>query len=258
MPPKKVPNSNVLKDKGDDSDAEKSEVSLEKNIAKLLEFQFSKFKEDMEKTYKKEINEVKESIGFMSDCFEKQKEELMKTLKVIKELQEENKALKNKVSELENRLNYKEQWERENNLIISGVPKQNQTTAEIVKKIMNTLGLQNSQSILETKRISKKEDGPILVKFADKNKKLEVYKRRKEVKKVKCSDCQLEGDRQIYFNDDLIPNIQTLFKKTRDAKKERGFKSAFCVSGKIFVVVKDSDSPQLIKNEEQLTNLTIN
>ncbi|CAH0547036.1 unnamed protein product [Brassicogethes aeneus] len=228
MPPKKGSNSNPVKEKFEESDSEKnveakqSEVSLENNIAKLLEIQFAKFKEDMERTYRNEISEVKKSIGFMSDCFEQQKEELKKTLKALKNVQEENNTIKNKMSELENRINNKEQLERENNLIISGVPKQNETTTTIVEKIMNTLKLQNSQSILETRRISKKDDSPILVKFAEKNKKVEVFKNRKEIKSVKCSDCQLEGNSQIYFNDDLIPNIQTLFQKARDVKKRKG------------------------------------
>ncbi|CAH0564484.1 unnamed protein product [Brassicogethes aeneus] len=173
-------------------------------------------------------------------------------------LEKDNEQLKKKVYHLEDRLNTIEQKSKENNLIISGIVKQEIQTTEIVTKIMETMEINVEMGDIKCNRINKKEDSPILVQFPNKTYKMEVFKKRKELKTIRSDQCGLKGEKQIYFNDDLILYYQNLFKKAREFKKDNRLKAVYCLSGRIHIIVKEGDTPKIIRKEADLLEFSLN
>ncbi|CAB3235972.1 unnamed protein product [Arctia plantaginis] len=86
---------------------------------------------------RKEIQEVVASMSFMNDRFEAFEKSQQFTVEVIKNLESENKELKNTVGELLARLNQLEQQSRSNNIEIQNMP---ENKNENIYNIINDLG----------------------------------------------------------------------------------------------------------------------
>ena len=125
---------------------------------------------------------------------------------------------------LENRFDELEQRDKANNIVVVGVPKQNdQSTKNIMKNILETMQITcNENDIVESYRLDKKEDGPILVKFRNFDLKKSVLKRVREVRRITVEKCVMqENDRKIYLNDDMTLQKRLLFKKAREVKEKK-------------------------------------
>ncbi|CAG9822891.1 unnamed protein product [Phaedon cochleariae] len=213
------------------------------------------FFEPVRKHLEEEMQELKKSVEYMSDCFDRQKENTEELITKIKLIAKENEELNQRVLQLENKLNWQEQREKEKNLILCGVPDQlNKNTNQITMDIARTVSVSIKEDDIESSyRVNKKDSAPILVKLRTIEKKKEMIIAAKKMRGIKVNDCGLEGtNRNIFFNDDLTLQTQMLFKKTRDLRKEKNYKSAYCIGGKIFLRKTDSDNPIRIHSENDL------
>nr|CAI5834633.1 unnamed protein product [Callosobruchus analis] len=181
------------------------------------------------------FGEIERSVQFMSDSFEEQKTKFEAIMEETKTLRVENNKLKERIRSLETRFDDLEVEKRANNILIDGVPKQaEQNIASTVNKILGAIKLQ--ATVTECFRLGKNENGPILVKFDNKESKKEVLRKIKDLKGITVKKCKLEGaDRKIYFNEDLPVNKRALFKKVRDVKKQNNYKAAYCKNGVIYL-----------------------
>lgn len=98
-----------------------------------------------------------------------------KNTKEVHELRNENMYLKNRITELEERVEDGEQYSKKNNVIISGVPVQpNEDASEIVKKIASKCEIQIKEwDIVAAHRLQPRKNGdiPIIVKFHTKSRR---------------------------------------------------------------------------------------
>ena len=121
-----------------------------------------------------------------------------------------------------------------------------------VCNIMDAMELPSiKKEMAECKRIGKKEDGPILVKWSNVHTKREVLRKIRQIKGITLKQCNLEGtrDKKIYFNEDLPMHRRELYKKVRDIRKEKKYKAAFCVNGVIYLKENDQEEPIKIRQE---------
>lgn len=226
---------------------EKIKTTIQETINQLLR----PFKKAMEK----EMTEIKTSVQYMSDSFEEQKCSFDKILEEFRALRRENTVLKERMRGLEARIMDLEQNEKARNIVVMGVPKQNNLDCDrIVKQICKGLNVPLADAdIEETYTLSKQESGPILVKFKNLRKKQEVIRRVKQLKGLTVEGCGLEGGKgKIFLNDDLTTQKRLLFKKARDAKKLGKFKIVYCLDGKIFAKKVGEDRPIQIGSEGDL------
>lgn len=228
-----------------------SEKQLKIIVRDLLAEQLSPFK----KIVQEDVAEIKKSTQYMSDCFDEQKKRVDEFLKEIKRLREENKLLKDRVQDLEDKINISEQKGKEKNLVLVGIPKQTEEQPKkIIKKIFATLKPEiNENDIEETYRITKHEKAPILVKFKNYETKLKIVQKVKEMKGLKVQECGLTGEnKNIFFNDDLTKQNQQLFKKAREYKVNKGLKAAYVFNGRIYIRENEQDPPIRIRSEADL------
>lgn len=123
-------------------------------------------------------------MQFLSTSFEEQKTKFENMLKLNKDLRKDNETLKQRVQVLETKLDSLEIKEKANNLIIVGVPKQvDCDTHQITEKILKSLKIEiNRSKILDSFRLKKEGDGPILVKLSEPHIRNEVIKTVKKLK----------------------------------------------------------------------------
>lgn len=190
----------------------------------------------------------------MSDGFDQQKESIDKIIKELKRLKDENISLKQRVQSIEDRLSLKEQQEKAKNILVVGIPKQEQGPKNIIKKVISTMKIQvDENEIEEARRVNQTEDAPILVKFKNQEKKQIIMKTIRQLKGIKVKECGLAGiDRNIYLNDDLTQHNQLLFKTARSLKKSKKIKAAYTFNGRIYIKKDENDAPIRIRKEEDL------
>lgn len=230
--------------------AEMNEEKLKSVVKELFNEHLNPFKKNIETEFK----DIKKSLQFMSDSFDEQKIYIDKMIIEMKLLKEKNANLEQKVQVLEDRINIKEQKEKENNLIVVGIPKQNEEPKKIIERVLKKIKIKIADGdILEVHRINKKEDAPILVKLKKPEIKQDVYRTVRQLKGVKVRECELEGEnKNIFFNDDLTKQNQILFKLTRQFKQAHGLRAAYVSNGKIYLKKNENEPATRIRSDTDL------
>lgn len=231
----------------------------ENRLKSIIKQSFQQFLSPVESRIDQKFKNLEKSVQFMSDSFEDQKRKFENALSELQELKKENRGLKERIQVLETKFDELEVKERANNIIIDGVPLQSvDETGKIFTKILGAMNLQSKNyQCVESFRLGKRDNGPIMVKLGQVQMKKEILKRIKECKGLKLKQCGLEcenngNDKKIFLNEDLPFGKRMLFKKVREYKRENNFKAAFCTNGTIYLKKTDHDPPIKIRMESDL------
>ncbi|CAH1999709.1 unnamed protein product [Acanthoscelides obtectus] len=123
-------------------------------------------------------------------------------------------------------------------------------------KIFTAMQIQTTNMVMESFRLDKNGEGPILLKMQGEQAKRDVIKRIKDLKGISTRQCGLEGsDRKIYFNEDLPMSKRVLFKMARELKKQKGYKTAFYLNGSVYIKTNENEQAIKIKCESDLDKL---
>lgn len=226
----------------------------EKKLKSVVKDILNEFLQPFKKAMQSDLAEIKKSLQFVSDNFDDQKKTIDTILLEMRKLKEENNSLQIKVKEMEQQMSVSEQKEKECNLIITGVPKQEDEPKTVIKKLFKAMKVEVRETdIQDVYRIAKRENAPILIKFSNRELRLKLQKRIKEIRGIKVNECGLlGGDTNIYLNEDLTRFNQLLFKRTREFKKINGLKAAYVRNGKIYLKKSDQEDPIRIRCESDL------
>ena len=189
------------------------------NIEKQVKELFLLAKENKEKHIKGEsdLSELTEAIDLISGKFDDYESERREKDKIIKELKSEVSDLNISVKNLENQLDYQEQYSRRNCILIHGITEtQDENTDDISLRTINEhLELELTEKELDhTHRIGNPKSGnkrprPIIAKFARYNTRRKVFVNKKSLKNT-----------GISITDSLTKHRMKFLKK---AKNEFGF-----------------------------------
>ncbi|KAG5893491.1 hypothetical protein JTB14_010541 [Gonioctena quinquepunctata] len=101
----------------------------------------------------------------------------------MRRLKEDNTLLQLKVREMEQIINTKEQKEKEGNVILAGIPKQEDEPKIIADKVFKAMKVEVKESdIQDIYRLTKRGDGPILIKLRNKELRLKLQEKIREIK----------------------------------------------------------------------------
>lgn len=190
----------------------------------------------MEKNHKDEIEQLKDSINFTNGMLEDQIKQNNKLQEQVKMHENKCKKLENEIINLNNRIGTLEQRQRLNNVVIAGIPKQpSETVEETVEKVLKAAEVDLKKGdIMETYRLNKLEESPIMVCFRNKAVKMEVMEKKKQKKSLFVNEAGLNGKNNIiYFNEDLSPETQEIFRAARKLKTF-GYAFVWCKQGKVY------------------------
>ncbi|KAH9371958.1 hypothetical protein HPB48_000567 [Haemaphysalis longicornis] len=220
---------------------------MSSEIAKLLK----DFKQEMremrtalEKEFRKEYKELKSSIDFFSTQFDSMATRCAKIEKENAALKKDNAALlagcqsfKKLVTTSEQRLTDLEQYSRNKNVEIKGIPA---AAEESLPAILQQLGNAIAEPITEADvdichRVPKKDGGcpNIVVQFKSRVKRDAVIDKARK-KRLNASTFKLEGNSHVFVNDHLCPVLKKLLGEDIARKNEKKWKYTWTKGGKIY------------------------
>lgn len=188
---------------------------------------------------KREVNELKDSLGFMNITFEELKSKCETLLNDSLALRKENERLRRCHAEVSKGLAQLEQYSRANNVEIRGVPvTNNEDCTHIVRTIADKIGYKVYSADLEMcHRVPVANSATrksIIARFVCKSKRNEfVSKARKARLTVLGLGFRFHQQGVIFFNDHLCPEYKKLFSAALKLKKERCWKFLWTDEGTI-------------------------
>lgn len=215
-----------------------------------------KYEADVNKSFEHLHEKLVESHNALLE--ESRKNEKYFTL--IEEILSENKALKEKVNKLENRLEDLEQYSRTNALEIHGVPQEaNENVIEIVKEVGRALDITIADNMIDAcHRLGKRQNNSspgIIVKFVRRFDKEEFLRKRRVKRNLNLNHIHRTGESPIYVNESLSPERRKLLALARAAKREKGYTFLWVRNGKIFLRKKEGTPVIIVTRQEDLSKL---
>jgi predicted RNase H-like nuclease (RuvC/YqgF family) len=210
-----------------------------------------------------EIEGIKTSVSFLSNDYDSLKERIL----ILEKLRDENNHLKNRVSELERGsldsgvaidkltedVNNREQYNRFENLEITGVPQvKDEDTRSIIHKISEKINVNlNDADVIFCRRVSPWNDKggtpqKLIVKFTRRNIVDNMLSAVRKRNGITARDLGFENDTsRIYLNCHLTPSNKRLLREVKLRAKTKEYQ--FCwVKHCMIYVRKDSESPALL------------
>ncbi|KAI5754242.1 hypothetical protein M8J77_007044 [Diaphorina citri] len=174
----------------------------------------------------------------------------------IKKLEEDNRDLAKRLSEME-------QYSRRSNIQINNVPiVANESLEKLVCEMGQKIGVPinfktDIQAAHRIPTASSAAIKPIIVKFTNRNLRNSFLVKAK-ASKLKCNqlectkDLLFSSNSKIFVNDHLTPANKKLFFETRKCVKEKKAKSAWTRDGKIFLRRDEMSAPTRISDNQDL------
>lgn len=182
-------------------------------------------------TLTNELEEMRKSLSMFNELYEKMKEDQATLAKNNKELTRANHELTMRVAELE-------QYSRNNNLEIKGVPStQGECCTAILKQIGEKVGCAVTDSDIDVvHRVPAKEGPHIIARFCSRAKKTEFAAKAKKARLTAGTigfTTVNDNLKPIYINDHLTPENKRLFAQALALKREKQWEFLWTANGRI-------------------------
>ncbi|KAM7281728.1 hypothetical protein ISCGN_005991 [Ixodes scapularis] len=245
-------------------------------MAKDLTKMFTELKEDLKKEVRAlkdsfdrdiraDLREVKTSMDFMNGQFELMKKKLDEVLKENVALKKENEGLRQtnadlqkEMKECQTRLLLCEQYTRNVNLEIKGIPKcDNEQLGTVLTQIGEIIGESITHSDIEVcHRVPTRIAGEsnIIVQFLNRRKRDTVLEKAKK-RRITSVDLGLSPALPVFVNEHLCPALKRLLGKAIGRKREFHWKFVWAKNGKIFARKSDSTPIVQLVNEDDLVKI---
>lgn len=227
--------------------------SMFDELKKEIKSELKEFREAVERDLRKELREINESLTFINKSYEELKGEVREARSEQKELRAENAKLQslcqqltNQVSSSENRILQCEQYSRNFNLEIKGVPMQSdENLTALLKKLGDVTGEAITADDIELCHRVPVAKSPteknIVVQFTRRAKRNNVLEKARRMR-LTTTDLGLRPQVPIYVNEHLCPELKKLLGQTTSKKRDSGWKFVWVRNGQIFAR-KMEDSP---------------
>lgn len=213
----------------------------------------------------KELTEIKNGMTFINEEHEAMKQSLASIKNESSRLKKENAELNGKCGELvralretENRLVNCEQYSRNNNLEVKGIPN---GTAQNINQLISTLCEVIGEPITKADveachRVptADREKSNVIVRFQNRNKRDCVLEKAKK-KRISCRDLGLSTEAPVYVNEHLCPYLKRLLGMTVSKKREHHWLYAWVRNGKIFAKKAENTPVIKILQEDDLNQI---
>ena len=183
----------------------------------------------------------------------------------IKEIKEDINKLGNDGFNVEVKLDELEQYARRDCLEITGIPVvPNDSPALLVKEMSEIMGVnlnENDISIAHRLPPTKKVKDRLIVKFTRREKRDEIYSKRKNLKSKRTKDlpsvvCEPESavvshKAQIHVNESLTPYRKRLLGRILQFKRDHNYKFISTANGKLMLKKTESSTTKCFVTHEE-------
>lgn len=222
----------------------KEMAKLFEDLKRELRQEHKELKSTIERELRGELREVKSSMEFINKTFEEMKDKLNATIKENAELRAENNELRSECKKLyqqtresESRLVNCEQYSRNRNVEIKGIPpQQNENLLDIVGKLGVVIGapiLETDIEVCHRVPVPNSTAKNIVVQFMRRDRRDNFLGHAKK-RRVTCEDLGISSGSSVYVNEHLCPALKKLLGVTVARKKECNWKFVWVRNGSIF------------------------
>lgn len=211
------------------------------------------------------LQDLTDSVKFMSDKFDDFSNQIQDLVTAVKDLKEENKKIKeqnlklgNELHIMNKRINILEQEQLGKHVEIIGVPiQENENCGKIVESITSALGVQlttvNAYRV-RSKTVNNKS-GKIVAEMKTKEDKATLIDLVKK-KRLSAKNVNDKWDNNgIYINNYLTQSNRNLFYKTRMLAKEHSYKFVWFKNNKLFIKKSENSNTIYIDDESILDKI---
>lgn len=220
----------------------------------LIKEQFSIYSKNVES----QIAEFQKSVEYCCEQVDDFQKELaaeknrVKCLETSNEfLKSENKVLRDRLTSLQLHVEDLDQYNRNRNVEIDGIPEtQNENIETVVNQLSQLVGvnLNFANDVQAVHRVpTRRKSGikPIILQFSNRQKRNTFLQRAKTVKIKSTSFMPSVPETFVYVNEHLTPYNRELLYKAKQLK-EKGYKFVWPKEGKIFVKKSESHTDKAI------------
>lgn len=204
----------------------------------------------MEKDLRKEFKELKRSVDFFSTQFDTMATRSSKIEKENAALKKENAALLAECNSLkkmatahEQRITDIEQYSRNRNVEVKGIPEiANEKLPDILKRLGDVVSEDISEADIDAcHRVPRKDGGcaNVVVQFRSRTKR-DAFIEKARKKRVCTTHLGFPDRSNVYVNDHLCPTLKKLLGQVIARKNEKQWKYAWTRGGKIFARKTDT------------------
>lgn len=221
------------------------------------------------KTIREEIQDVKDSMAYISKDYDDLKEELTLSSVLVKNLESQNKIMENTIINLTTRVNQMEQHARSSNIEMQCVPEyKSENLMTLTKQLGSIIGCQvTDDHILNCTRVAKLKrdsDRPrsIVVQFCSPKIRdsflaasIEFNKSHADAK-LNSSHIGIAGEKKpIYIMEHLSPTNKAIHAAARTKAKAIGYKFVWVRGGRVLMRKDDTSEYRVIKDIAYLDKL---
>lgn len=207
------------------------------------------------KTQLKKLDDMQESMTFMSKQFDELIRGLAENTKKVEAVQRENKILRSEVNELKKTVRFLNDNRVKNDCLISGVEVSGQANAmdtviNVMKMVdinLNTSEFEDAYFIGKNKEAKRKT---IVVKFNTKASKQKILSAKRKLN-------ENPATQSVFVNDFLGKETLTLLNHAKSLKAV-GYRRVYATGGKVFVKMSELSKPKLLKTADDVDLLLLN
>lgn len=242
--------------------------SIDRSMKTAIETALSREFESL----KIEINSLRDlkcSLEFLSDEYDKIKSDLQASEERVKSLTNSNQVLQTRVEELSQRLILVEQHSRETNIEINGIPEsKTENLISVAKQLCSTISV--SPAVVETasctrvRKMNSSDNRPraIIVKLPSIRSRDEIlaavskFNKNNQTDKLNAAHLGFAGAKTpVYVSEHLSPYFKALHARTRQVAREKSYQFVWIRNGHIFVRKNDKSPAKQIKSYDTLNKL---
>nr|XP_049697147.1 uncharacterized protein LOC126054687 [Helicoverpa armigera] len=244
----------------------KSAITTEMNVLlkTYFETEFVRIKDSL-----KSIDELKDSVNFMSQKFDEVMVEHECNKETIKQLKMDNESLKKCVTDLSVRVNMLEQFSRQDNIEVNGIPEnKSENLLSTIMQLGNAISYNLQENdILHFSRIRKldsQSDRPrsVVVKLRSSRVRDEIlasvikFNRAHPRDKLNSTHLGYGGTKKpVFVSEHLSPINKAIHAETRKIARAKGYKYVWVRDGRILVRKDDGSNAKQIKSLDAISLL---
>lgn len=238
--------------------------SVQSAVKCALEKEFQVYKSDLAI-----LEQFRKTIEFISADYDRIKSEIQTSNDKISELTKENEKLRKGVSDLTTRVNLMEQYSRESNIEINGIPEsKSENLPNILKQMCAVISvpIQDSdiQNCTRVRKLNESSSRPrsVIVRLPTTRFRDTIiaavshYNKKNPTEKLHSGLLGYGGNKSsIFVSEHLSPFYKALHAETRKQAREKGYRYVWLRNGRIFCRKDDHSPAKLIKSYEILKQL---